>query len=128
MRALLDTHAAVWYATAEPQLSATARAFIQNAANELLVSPASYWKVAIKVHLGKWQLLTPYEQLVDSLFSVYQFKLLPILPAHTAGVIGLTNHHNDPFDRLLIAQALTEGIPIISTDAVFDKYGVARIW
>lgn len=125
---MLDTHAAVWYAIGDPQLSAIARTFIQDAANEPLVSPASYWEVAIKVHTGKWQLLVPYGQLVDSLFSVYGFGHLPILPAHTFRLIGLPDHHKDPFDRLLIAQALAEGIPIISADKIFDAYGVTRIW
>lgn len=128
MRALLDTHAAYWYALNDPNLTASAKAFIQNAANSPLVSPASYWEMAIKVHTGKWQVLVPYDQLVDSLFSVYGFGHLPILPAHTFRLIGLTDHHKDPFDRLLIAQALVEGIPVVSADAIFDAYGVTRIW
>ncbi len=128
MRAILDTHAAYWYALDDPLLSATARAFIQSTANDLLVSPASYWEMAIKVHTGKWQLLVPYDQLVDSLFTVYGFGQLPILPAHTFRLIGLTDHHKDPFDRLLIAQALVEGVPIVSADVIFDAYGVTRVW
>jgi PIN domain nuclease of toxin-antitoxin system len=128
VRALLDTHAAYWYAVDDPSLSATARAFIQNATNNLLVSPASYWEMAIKAHTGKWQLLVPYDQLVESPFTVYGFGHLPILPAHTFRLIGLPDHHKDPFDRLLIAQALAEGIPVVSVDTRFDLYGVTRIW
>lgn len=128
MRAILDTHAAYWYALDDPPLSATAKAFIQHTSNDLLVSPASYWEMAIKVHTGKWQLLTPYDQLIDSLFTAYGFGLLPILPAHTFRLIGLPDHHKDPFDRLLIAQALVEGVPVVSADAVFDAYGLTRIW
>lgn len=128
MRGLLDTHTAVWYATDDPQLSAAARAFIQDATNEVYVSPASYWEIAIKVHLGKWQLLTPYEPLIDSLFTVYKFGLLPILPSHTARLIGLPDHHKDPFDRVMVAQCQVENLSVVSADAIFDAYGVTRIW
>ena len=127
MRILVDTHALVWFALADAQLSATARGVIEDPANEILVSPASYWEMAIKVHLGKGQLALPYPDLIDSLWTAYGFKILPILPEHTARLIGLPDHHRDPFDRPLIAQAMTEGVPIISADAVFDQYAVRRI-
>ena len=128
MRVLADTHAVVWFAFADPRLPATARTVLADPANEVLVSPASYWEIAIKVHLGKWHLVQPYPDLIDSLWSTYGFRILPILPDHTARLIGLANHHNDPFDRLLAAQALAEGVSIVSGDSLFDRYGAPRLW
>lgn len=130
MRVLLDTHALVWYAFADPQLSGTSRTLIVDPSNEILISPVSYWEIAIKVSLGKWQLQQPYDDLIDSLWTVYGFQILPIMPKHTTRLIHLPypTNHRDPFDRLLIAQALVEGIPVVSADPKFDLYGVPRIW
>jgi PIN domain nuclease of toxin-antitoxin system len=128
VRVLLDTQALVWYAFADPHLSTTARAVIANPANEVLVSPASYWEIAIKVSLGKWQLHQPYPDLIDSLWTVYGFRILPITSEHTGRLIGLPFHHRDPFDRLLAAQAFVESVPLVSSDPVFDRYGVTRVW
>jgi len=128
VRVLLDTHSLVWFAFADPKLATPAKGVIEDPANEILVSPASYWEIAIKVALGKWQLHQPYPELIDSLWTVYGFRNLPISPLHTARLIGMADHHGDPFDRLLAAQALVESVPMVSADAVFDRYGVSRIW
>ncbi len=128
MRLLLDTHAMYWYVEGDPRLSATARTLVQDASNEVLISPASYWEIAIKISIGKWQLNRTYEEFIDIGLKQYGFQVLPILPAHTARLIGLAFHHKDPFDRLLAAQALVERIPLASADAIFDQYGVGRIW
>ena len=128
MRVLLDTHAMYWYIEGDPQLSATARTLIQDASNEILISPASYWEIAIKVSIGKWKLNRTYEEFIDIGLNKYGFQVLPILPTHTARVIGLAFHHKDPFDRLLVAQALVESIPIISNDPALDAYGITRLW
>ena len=128
MRILLDTHAMYWYIEGDPQLSTTARTLIQDASNDVLISPASYWEIAIKVSLEKWQLNRPYEDFIDIGLKHYGFLILPILPDHTARLIGMPFHHKDPFDRLLIAQALAEEIPIISADKQFDAYRIKRIW
>ncbi len=128
MRVLLDTHAMYWYIEGDPQLSTTARTLIQNASNEILISPASYWEIAIKVSLGKWKLNRPYEDFMDIAMNKYGFQVLPILPAHTARLIGLPFHHKDPFDRLLAVQALTERISVVSSDTALDAYGIARLW
>jgi PIN domain nuclease of toxin-antitoxin system len=128
MRVLLDTHALYWYIEGDPQLSATAQTLIQDASNEILISPASYWEIAIKVSIGKWKLNRPYEDFIDIGLNKYGFQILPILPAHTARLIGMPFHHKDPFDRLLIAQAMAEAIPIISGDAVLDSYPIQRLW
>jgi PIN domain nuclease of toxin-antitoxin system len=128
VRLLLDTHAMYWYIEGAPQLSATAQTLIQDASNEVLISPASYWEMAIKISIGKWQLNRPYEQFIDIGLNQYGFRVLPILPTHTARLIGLPFHHRDPFDRLLVAQALVENLRIIGNDGVIDAYGIRRLW
>jgi PIN domain nuclease of toxin-antitoxin system len=128
MRILLDTHAMYWYIEGDPLLSPTARTLIQDKLNEVLISPASYWEIAIKISVGKWQLNRTYEEFIDLGVNQYGFQVLPILPTHTAKVIGLPFHHKDPFDRLLVAQALVEGISIVSNDTALDDYGITRLW
>jgi PIN domain nuclease of toxin-antitoxin system len=125
---LLDTHAMYWYIEGDPKLSSTAQTLIQDASNEVLISPASYWEIAIKVSIGKWTLNRSYEEFIDLGLKRYGFQVLPILPTHTAKLIGLAYHHKDPFDRLLIAQALAEGIAMVSADPQLDPYGVKRLW
>ena len=128
MKLIVDTHTLVWFAFDDPKLSRAARGVIENSLNEILVSPATYWDIAIKVALGKWRLNLPYVELMDSLWTVYGFSVLPISPRHTARLIDMPLHHNDPFDRLLAAQSMVEGLPLVSADVVFDHYGVSRIW
>ncbi|MFO0877867.1 MAG: type II toxin-antitoxin system VapC family toxin [Gemmataceae bacterium] len=128
MRLLLDTHTLFWYIEADPQLSATAATLIQDASNEVLISPASYWEMAIKISVGKWQPARPYNDFMDLALVRYAFSVLPILPTHTAALIGLPFHHKDPFDRLLIAQAVVENVPIVSADATLDAYPIRRLW
>lgn len=128
MRLLLDTHAMYWYIEGDPQLSVPARTLIQDASNEVLISPASYWEIAIKVSLRKWQLNRSYEDFMDIGLKQYGFQVLPILPTHTARLIGMQFHHKDPFDRMLVAQALVEQVPIVSADGQLDAYGITRLW
>jgi PIN domain nuclease of toxin-antitoxin system len=130
VRLLLDTHSMYWYIEDDPQLSGRARTLIQDASNEILVSPASYWEIAIKISIGKWRLNRPYEEFIDIGLNQYGFQVLPILPTHTARLIGLPfpQGHRDPFDRLLVAQVLVEQIPIVSADSPLDAYGVTRLW
>ena len=103
MRLLLDTHAMYWYIEDDPQRSGPARTIIQDASNEILISPASYGEIAIKVSIGKWRLNRPYEDFIDIGLNQYGFQIVPILPLHTAHLIGLPfpPGHKDPFDRLL---------------------------
>ena len=97
-------------------------------ANEKWVSPASYWEIAIKVSVGKYSLSQPYDVFIHEAIDRNGFNYLHIDPRHTAKLIGLPFHHKDPFDRLLAAQALVEGIPIVSNDSAFDAYGITRLW
>jgi PIN domain nuclease of toxin-antitoxin system len=128
MRVLLDTHALLWFALDDPQLSPAARAAILDPANDKLVSPASWWEIGIKMSTGKYTLTVPHDVFFDSAIAANGFLVLPIEPRHTGGLIGLPFHHKDPFDRLLIAQAVVEGIPVVSADAAFDPYPVRRVW
>lgn len=128
MRHLLDSHTLLWYTLDDPQLSGTARSLILDPANEILISPATYWEIAIKVSIGKLILHQPYEDFIDVCLNQYGFTILPIEPKHTARVIALPWHHRDPFDRLLVAQALVEKLPVVSQDAALDGYGITRLW
>ena len=128
MRLLLDTHTLLWFTLGDSQLSRTVRNLIDDPSNAKFVSPATFWEIAIKVSIGKLALFQTYEEFIDR--GIYQngFQILPVEPRHTAALIAMPFHHKDPFDRLLIAQALVEGMPIVSVDGAFDPYGVTRLW
>lgn len=128
MSLLLDTHALLWFLLDDPRLSTAASRAIVDHPEPVLVSPASLWEIAIKISLGKYELPMPYAEFWDQQLTANEFRLLPITLVHTARVVSLPFHHRDPFDRLLIAQALAEDISIVSGDGAFDTYGVARIW
>lgn len=128
MRALLDTHAFLWFLLDDPRLGAAARRLIEDPSNQILVSPATLWEIAIKIGLGKYVLPEPYESFVDSQLALNGFDILPILPRHTARLTDMPFHHRDPFDRLLVAQALAEGIALVSIDPRLEEYGIGRVW
>ncbi len=128
MTVLLDTHAFLWFVLNDPRLSETARGLLSDPNNDVLLSPASYWEIAIKVRLGKYQVPGSFEDFMTDQIVRNQFTVLPIAVSHAAVVAGLPFHHRDPFDRLLIAQAMTESVPIVSIDAEFDAYGIQRLW
>jgi len=128
MKGLLDTHAFLWFTLDDSQLSPTAKRFIESTTNQIFVSPASIWEIAIKIRLGKYNLAYPFENFIEQQLNINSFQLLPILPNHITPLARLDLHHKDPFDRLLVCQALVESIPIISGDRAFDRYGVSRIW
>lgn len=128
MRLLLDTHAFLWFVLNDAQLSVPARTAISDPANDVLVSPATYWEIAIKVSTGKYTLASPYQDFIQHNLDANDFEILPIDVRHTARVAAMPFHHKDPFDRLLIAQALAEDISLVSNEALFDAYGVRRLW
>ncbi len=117
-----------WYVEGDKQLSATAHRLIQDTSKDILISPASYWEIAIKISVGKWKLNRRYEEFIEIGLNQYGFQVLPILPAHTARLIVMPFHHKDPFDRLLAAQAIVEDISLISQDTALDAYGITRLW
>lgn len=128
MKLLLDTHAFLWFVTDDPQLSAPAKAAIADPNNEILISPASYWEIAIKVSIGKYPLTVPYEQFITQGIKGNNFVILPIEVKHTAVIPTLPHHHGDPFDRLIISQAMEEQVKVVSADTQFDAYPVQRLW
>jgi PIN domain nuclease of toxin-antitoxin system len=128
VRLLLDTHTLIWAYTNDPKLSATAASLILDPANDCVVSPASYWEMAIKLGTGKLTLTEPFPDFIQHAVFDNGFVVLPVEPRHCEPLVTLPRHHNDPFDRLIISQAVVEGISIVGTDAAFDPYPVMRLW
>lgn len=128
MRLLLDTHTFLWFILDDPQLSAKADALISDPSNDIDVSPASYWEIAIKISVKKYSLPEPYEVFMEREITANNFRILHIEPGHTAAVSKMPFHHRDPFDRLIVAQAMVEQIAVVSYDAVLDAYGITRLW
>ena len=128
MRALLDTHALLWWLSDHPALTRAARKVISDAKNTLLVSAASAWEISTKVRLGK--LATATDLVADFIGYVDRegFELLSISGEHGIRAGLLPGPHRDPFDRMLIAQAQAENIPIVTNEAIFESYGVRRVW
>ena len=130
MNLLLDTHSLLWYGLNDPKLSVVARRLILDPQNIVLLSPVSFWEIAIKVSIGKLALHHPFEEFIDLCLVQNGFKILPIEPRHTARVItlGFPSNHKDPFDRLLVSQAIVEQVPIVSDDPHLDAYPIQRLW
>lgn len=128
MRLLIDAHAVIWYVDQDHLLSAAAHAAITDPANDLLLSAATLWEIAIKVGRGKLTLSSPYRAWMSQAITDLSLAVLPVTIHYADAQAGLPLHHRDPFDRLLIAQALTEGVAVISADGVFDAYGLNRVW
>lgn len=135
MNFLIDTHTFIWFIENSPSLSSAARATIANGTHDIYLSIASLWEMSIKASLHRLRLGpaatgVTFEAAVRQQLSLTGVKLLPISADHALRVSALPyfQGHGDPFDRLLVAQSLTEGMPIISRDTKFDAYGVTRIW
>jgi PIN domain nuclease of toxin-antitoxin system len=128
MRLLLDTHTFIWYVTDNPRLSAHVKLLIEDENNEKLVSIASIWEMAIKHSIGRLNFSLPFREFVGQQLTVSNIGLLEINLQHIEVVASLPLHHRDPFDRLIIAQSMAQQIPILSVDAIFDAYAIARVW
>ena len=122
-----DTHTFLWFIDDSPQLSQRGKALLE-ADNALLLSIASLWEIAITLRLGKLTVGMPIEVLMTEQLTRNDIDVLPITMAHLIVVSTLPLHHRDPFDRLLIAQAMVEQMPIVSADPAFDAYPVQRLW
>ena len=127
MKVLLDTHTLFWWFGAPDRLSKQASAIISSAGNTVLVSPATAWEMAIKVNLGKMDALALVVELGRHI-EQEGFVELPITLEQAARAGLLPLHHRDPFDRLLVAQAQSLNLPILSADLVLDRYDVKRVW
>jgi PIN domain nuclease of toxin-antitoxin system len=127
-RLLLDTHAFLWWVNDTPELTETARLAIADVNNVCCLSMASCWEMAIKSSLGKLRLARSLERFVSEQLGANDFVLLNIELRHTAKLEKLPFHHRDPFDRLLIAQAISEKLTIVSSDSIFSEYKVKLLW
>lgn len=123
-RLLVDTHVFLWWVDDAPDLSPTARRMIADAKNECYLSMASCWEMAIKSSLGKLRFSKPVGHFVSEQLTINGFLLLPIELRHVAKIEKLPPHHRDPFDRLMIAQAVSEKMTIVTADGIFPKYDV----
>ena len=128
MKLFLDTHAFLWFIAGNPRLSQTCRALIEDDANEKLVSIAGITEIAIKSSLGKLLLERPFAELIPQQLLQNDFHLHPLSLETTVCLSKLPFHHRDPFDRMMAAQCLVENLPVLSSDEIFDAYGVRRIW
>jgi PIN domain nuclease of toxin-antitoxin system len=125
---MLDTHAFLWWLDGNRRLPARVRALIGEPANEVLVSAASAWEIAIKARLGKLPRATDVATDVPACIESQGFVPLSITVHHAQRAGALVGPHRDPFDRMLIVQAQAEGVPIASNETIFDDYGVTRLW
>ena len=128
MKYLLDTHALLWFLAGDKQLSGRVLQLIDDLNNEIFVSIVSLWEIAIKVSLGKLTLIKPFEELFPEQLHFNSIEIVDITVDTLIKLITLPLLHRDPFDRLIIAQALVEGLPIIGVDSAFDAYGISREW
>ncbi len=128
MRVLLDTHALLWWLFNDPKLSQLARDLIKEPGNTVLMSSASAWEIATKYRLGKLPEAGEVAQNLPELLRTARIDVLPISVEHALAAGHLPGPHRDPFDRMLIAQAQLERIPIITTDGEFSKYDVQIMW
>lgn len=128
MKYLLDTHTLLWITTDDPKLSTQVRALYLNAENEIFFSLASIWELAIKSSLSKITFKSNLEEFIEEHVKGNRIDVLKIELSHVLRIESLPFHHRDPFDRLLIAQAIEDNLAILGNDNIFDKYRVKRIW
>ena len=128
MRLLLDSQALIWAVDEPAKLSTASATAIQDPANELLLSAATVWEIAIKIGLKKLSLSLPFRQWMNQAIADLSLFLLPITVEYADAQSSLPHHHRDPFDRLIVAQALADTIRVVSADPAFELYGVDRLW
>ena len=125
---LIDSHALICYVDQDKLLSHASQAAISDPANDLLLSAGSIWEIGIKIGLGKLVLTQPFKRWMNQAISDLDVTVLPLTVQYVDVQLSLPKHHGDPFDRLIVAQAIIEQVPIISADANLDAYGITRIW
>lgn len=126
-RLLLDTNAFLFFINNDSAMSNVAKGVFESDV-DLFISPACLWEIAIKLSIGKLSLPEPFGSFIPEQLQKNEIELLPISLLHLEKVSSLPFHHKDPFDRLIIAQSMIENLPVASSDAVFDSYGVERVW
>jgi PIN domain nuclease of toxin-antitoxin system len=128
VRLLLDTHTVIWWVDQDHLLSPSSYSAITDPANDLLLSAGTIWEIAIKVGLAKLSLSQPYRQWLSQAITDLRTIILPVTVEYADVQARLPHHHRDPFDRLLVAQAIVENVPLVSKDDIFDQYGITRVW
>lgn len=128
MELILDTHALIWWSLTPERLSARVSNILADRNNDLMLSVASVWEMQIKLQRGKLNLDLPLRELIENQQQTNKLKILPIETNHIWVLESLPLAHRDPFDRIIIAQAIALGLPVLSVDAVFDAYPVQRWW
>jgi PIN domain nuclease of toxin-antitoxin system len=128
VKALLDTHAFLWWISDDRRLSDRAREFIGDGRNELFFSAASGWEISIKAGLGRLEVPGDLQRFIADQLSRNAIKVLPIYLSHTLHTRVLPDHHRDPFDRILASQAILEEMPLLSADPKISHYPVEVVW
>lgn len=128
MKLLLDTHTFLWLVEGSPSLTASAQAALGDPGHDLYLSVASIWELAIKTSNNKLTLSEPLDTFVGKWTVAYRITTMSIDRSHAVAMAGLPDHHRDPFDRMLIAQAVVEGMTLVTADAKFAAYSVPIIW
>jgi PIN domain nuclease of toxin-antitoxin system len=128
MRVLLDTHAFLWSITGDDRLSKTAGKTFLNPENNLFLSAASFWEICLKMSLGKLSLKRGWFKTIQEEMKINAIQWLPVEMPHCVELTKLPFHHRDPFDRMLIAQAMVEDLQLLSRDGRLSTYEIKRIW
>lgn len=128
MKALLDTHAFLWWISDDPRLSAPIRELVGNGESKLFLSAASGWEIAIKMRLGRLEVHGDPEQFILEQLALNDIAVLPVSISHALRTVALPGHHRDPFDRMLVAQSQIERLPIVTADPLIARYAVEVIW
>jgi PIN domain nuclease of toxin-antitoxin system len=128
MELLLDTHVLIWWSLDSAKLSRKVYELLIDAENTHVISIASVWEIQVKVQLGKLGLDVKLSELITHQKQVNNLQILPIDLTHIYALENLPNEHRDPFDRIMLAQAMVEKMPFLSADKIFDLYPIERVW
>ncbi len=128
MRLLIDTYTLIWTMDDPGKLSGPATTALQDPANDLLLSAATIWEMAIKIGQGKLKLSLAYRMWMAQAITDLELTILPVTVEYAEQQAGLPSHHKDPFDRLIFEQAMIEKVPVVCEHAAFDAYGITRLW
>jgi PIN domain nuclease of toxin-antitoxin system len=128
VKILVDAHALIWAVDDPSKLGLQAARVLQDGTNDLFLGAGTIWEISIKVRLAKLSLSLPYQQWMNRAITDLGIRIVPITVAYANAQANLPMHHRDPFDRLMVAQAIVERFALISTDSLLDQYGINRIW
>lgn len=128
MRLLLDTHSLLWFIMGSERLPLATRRLISDLDNQVWVSVASLWEIAIKTGMGRLTLIRRFDELIPEQLFLNRIEILPITVKDLSALVVLPFHHRDPFDRLIIAQAVTRSLVVVAKDREFSKYPIEIVW